>query len=70
MTFTRSLYATMLVAVFGALVNTAATQGAASTASHLDVSGFQLIFAAAAISLTIAFIAIVLLEEKPFRTGL
>jgi hypothetical protein len=70
MTFTRSLYATVLVAVFGALVNTAATQGAARTASHLDVSGFQLIFAAAAISLTIAFVAIVLLEEKPFRTGL
>jgi len=70
MNFTRSLYATVLVSVFGALVNTAATQGPARAASHLDVSGFQLIFAAAAISLTVAFIAIVLLEEKPFRTGL
>jgi hypothetical protein len=70
MTFTRSLYATVLVAVFGALVNTAATQGAAGAASQPDMSGFQLIFAAAAISLTVSFIAIVLLEEKPFRTGL
>jgi len=70
LSFTRSLYATVLVAVFGAMVNAAATQGPARTASHFDISGFQLIFAAAAISLTIAFVAIVLLEEKPFRTGL
>ena len=68
--FTRSLYATVLVAVFGALVNAAAIGGPAGTVSRLDVSGFQLIFAAAAISLTVAFAAIVLLEEKPFRTGL
>jgi hypothetical protein len=65
MTFTRSLYATVLVAVFGALVN-----GAAIGQGSLDISGFQLIFAATAASLTFAFVAIVLLEEKPFRTGL
>jgi EmrB/QacA subfamily drug resistance transporter len=70
MNFTRSLYATVLVSVFGALVNAAATQGPALNAGHLEVSGFQLIFAAAAVSLTLAFIAVVLLEEKPFRTGL
>jgi MFS family permease len=71
MNFTRSLYATVLVAVFGALVNAAATgQAATGAAGHLEVSGFQLIFAAAAVSLTLAFLAIVLLEEKPFRTGL
>ncbi len=68
--FTRSLYATVLVAVFGALVNASAIGGPAGTVSPPDVSGFQLIFAAAAISLTVAFGAIVLLEEKPFRTGL
>jgi hypothetical protein len=44
--------------------------GAATGQGSLDISGFQLIFAATAASLTFAFVAIVLLEEKPFRTGL
>ena len=35
----------------------------------LAASGFQMVFVAAAASLGIAFVATVLLEEKPLRTG-
>jgi EmrB/QacA subfamily drug resistance transporter len=71
MNFTRSLYATVLVAVFGAMVSSAVTgQGTTVPTGALEVSGFQLIFAAATVSLLLAFIALVLLEEKPLRTGM
>jgi MFS family permease len=68
MNFSRTLYATVLVAVFGAFVSDlSAASGAAS--ATLAVTGFQMIFLAAAASLSIAFVATLLLEEKPFRTN-
>lgn len=67
MNFTRSLYATVLVAVFGALVSDLAATGGAGAAG--GATGFQMIFIAAAASLVAAFVAMLLLEEKPLRTG-
>ena len=69
--FTRTLYATILVAVSGALVSDldAAAGGTVAATGPLAASGFQMVFVAAAVSLGIAFVATVLLEEKPLRTG-
>ena len=69
--FTRTLYATILVAVSGALVSDldAAAGGTIAATGPLAASGFQMVFVAAAVSLGIAFVATVLLEEKPLRTG-
>ena len=68
--FTRTLYATILVAVCGALLNDSdAVGGAVAATGPLAASGFQMVFVAAAASLGIAFVATVLLEEKPLRTG-
>ncbi len=68
--FTRTLYATILVAVCGALLNDSdAVGGAVVATGPLAASGFQMVFVAAAASLGIAFVATVLLEEKPLRTG-
>jgi EmrB/QacA subfamily drug resistance transporter len=68
--FTRTLYATILVAVCGALLNDSdAVGGSVAATGPLAASGFRMVFVAAAASLGIAFIATVLLEEKPLRTG-
>ena len=68
--FTRTLYASILVAVCGALLNDSdAVGGAVAASGPLAASGFQMVFVAAAASLGIAFVATVLLEEKPLRTG-
>jgi EmrB/QacA subfamily drug resistance transporter len=68
--FTRTLYAAILVAVCGALLNDSdAVGGAVAATGPLAASGFQMVFVAAAASLGIAFVATVLLEEKPLRTG-
>jgi EmrB/QacA subfamily drug resistance transporter len=68
--FTRTLYATILVAVCGALLNDSdAVGGAVAATGPLAASGFRMVFVAAAASLGIAFIATALLEEKPLRTG-
>src|SRR6516165_3771983 len=69
MNFTRTLYGTILVAVCGALVSDVAG-GAVAATGPLAASGFQMVFLAAAASLSVAFIAMLLLEEKPLRTGL
>ena len=69
MNFTRTLYGTILVAVCGALVSDVAG-GAVAATGPLAASGFQMVFLAAAASLGVAFIAMLLLEEKPLRTGL
>ncbi|HEY7244035.1 MAG TPA: MFS transporter [Xanthobacteraceae bacterium] len=74
MNFSRNLYATMLIAVFGAIVLTAAHSGSfmrgapaagAASAAH----GFAWVFFIAAASFAIALFAIVRLEEKPLRAG-
>jgi MFS family permease len=74
MNFCRNLLATMLVAVFGAIVagSVAATTGDASPGNG-DIAAateaFRRVFFAAAATLTVAFFAIVLLEEKPLQSG-
>lgn len=56
------------MAVCGALVSDVAG-GAVAAIGPLAASGFQMVFLAAAASLGVAFIAMLLLEEKPLRTG-
>jgi MFS family permease len=72
MNFSRNLYATMLIAVFGAIVlaGTAAGQSVESTLqAGISATAFGRVFFVAAASMTIAFIAIALMEEKPLQTG-
>jgi EmrB/QacA subfamily drug resistance transporter len=62
MNFLRSLFATIMIAIFGAIVLRGPLGAAQATAE-----GFQIIFAIAAASLVISFIAMVMLEEKPLH---
>jgi EmrB/QacA subfamily drug resistance transporter len=65
MQFSRNLFATMLVAVFGVLV--LASAGAPSI-SHYSVDGFVRVFIAVAASFAISLTAMILLDEKPLET--
>jgi EmrB/QacA subfamily drug resistance transporter len=74
MNFSRNLYATMLIAVFGAIV--LAGTGAGQTladALHADAgggaAGFARVFFTAAASMSVALIAIIVMQEKPLQTG-
>jgi hypothetical protein len=81
MTFCRNLLSTMLVAVFGTIVaaGTAAIEpgqlapgalgGALAHDATLAAQAFGRVFFTAAATMTIALIAIVLLEEKPLQSG-
>jgi EmrB/QacA subfamily drug resistance transporter len=65
MNFSRNLYATILIAVFGAIV-------AASASADSPLGGaeaFGRAFFVAAASLAIAFVALVLMEQKPLQSG-
>jgi EmrB/QacA subfamily drug resistance transporter len=68
MQFSRNLYATMLVAVFGAIVLVGAAGGSAGAAAQYSVEGFERVFFAAAASFAISLIAVMLLKEKPLQT--
>ena len=61
MQFSRNLYATIIVAVFGA-------ESVAGTVTQYSVEGFRRVFMAVAASFAIALIAVVMLEEKPLQT--
>ncbi len=61
--FLRSLYATILVAIFGAIT----LRGGAGT-TVASAGAFQIVFAIAALTLAGAFIAMWLIEEKPLQT--
>ena len=65
MQFSRNLFATMLVAVFGVLV-LAGTGG--PVVSQYSVDGFTRVFLAVAASFAISLIAVILLDEKPLET--
>jgi MFS family permease len=72
MNFSRNLFATMLIAVFGAIVLTGtATSESLHTAFHAAnaADAFRRVFLAAAASLAVALIAIIVMEEKPLQTG-
>jgi sugar phosphate permease len=72
MNFSRNLFATMLIAVFGAIVLAGApagqSLGSAFAAADPAVAFSRLFFVAAA-SMAVALIALVVMEEKPLRTG-
>ncbi len=65
MNFSRNLYTTMLIAVFGAIV-LAGTPAGAEPSAGADAFGRAFLVAAA--SLLAAFIAVMVMEEKPLRT--
>jgi EmrB/QacA subfamily drug resistance transporter len=65
MNFSRNLYATMLIAVFGAIV-LAGTPGGAEPSAGADAYGRAFLVAAA--SLFAALIAVMVMEEKPLAT--
>ena len=65
MTFTRNLYTTMLIAVFGAIVLAGASAGPALGGAE----AYGRAFSVAAASLAVALIAIALMEQKPLQTG-
>jgi MFS family permease len=71
MNFSRNLYATMLIAVFGAIV-LAGTSAGQSPGDAAAVAGaahaFGRAFMVAAASMAIALIAIAVMDEKPLQT--
>jgi EmrB/QacA subfamily drug resistance transporter len=72
MNFVRNLYATMLIAVFGAIIlGVGIRTGPASVvqlAGPESAVAFRYVFWVAAASLTVALAAMLLVEEKPLRT--
>jgi formate/nitrite transporter FocA (FNT family) len=72
MNFSRNLYATMLIAVFGAIVLAGTVVGQpldSALQTGISATAFGRVFFVAAASMSIALIAIVLMEEKPLQTG-
>jgi MFS family permease len=68
MQFSRNLYATMIVAVFGALVLVGAGPAGAAATAQYSVGGFVRVFIAVAVSFAVALAAVVLMKEKPLMT--
>jgi MFS family permease len=68
MNFSRTLYTTMLIAVFGAIVLTGVSPGVSTALGAAAAEGFRRVFFAAAASLAVAFIGVLLLEEKPLQS--
>jgi EmrB/QacA subfamily drug resistance transporter len=70
MNFSRNLYSTILIAVFGAIVLAGASSSETiATGSPQTAVAFGYVFMVAAASLSLAFLAIVLTEERPLQTG-
>ncbi len=72
--FARNLCATMMVAIFGAIVLAGAAgtprgSMASAAAAAIPAEGFSRIFFLAAASLAFALMAALRMEEKPLRTG-
>jgi MFS family permease len=66
MSFCRTLLATIIVAVFGAIVLGGAP-GAGHVTGGASAGTFSIIFLAAAGALSVSFLAMLLLEERPLR---
>jgi sugar phosphate permease len=69
MNVSRNLYATMLIAVFGAIVLAGAPAGQAPDGAGEAAAAFGRVFLAAAASMSVALIALIAMEEKPLQTG-
>jgi hypothetical protein len=76
MNFVRTLMSTILVAVFGAIVLAVVPLGASGDTlgqralAGTSVAAFAEVFFAAAITLAIAQLAMILVEEKPLESTL
>jgi MFS family permease len=80
MNFTRNLLSTFLIAMFGAIVAGVAVSagppapgqlgGALQHDAALAAQAFRWVFFAAAATMTAAFVALLLLEEKPLQSGI
>jgi hypothetical protein len=79
MNFSRNLFSTILIAILGALVLAATSSsfgppaggelsGALATGSAEAVAAFRRAFLAVALCLSISFIAVVMIEQRPLRT--
>ena len=68
MQFSRNLYATIMVAVFGVLVLAGAARAAGDASRNIPPRASCGCSIAAAASFAIALIAVVLSEEKPLQT--
>jgi EmrB/QacA subfamily drug resistance transporter len=72
MNFSRNLYATILIAVFGAIVlagTGVSLSGGLAADAGAAAQAFRRVFFAAAASMSVALIALAIMEEKPLRTG-
>jgi EmrB/QacA subfamily drug resistance transporter len=70
MNFSRTLYATILIAIFGAIVLAGQQAGESSAAATaIAADGFRRVFFAAAASFSVALVGLLLLEEKPLKSG-
>lgn len=68
MNFSRTLYSTILIAVFGAIVLVGVPAGAAPGALAAGAAeGFRRVFFAAAASFAVALLGLVALEERPLK---
>jgi EmrB/QacA subfamily drug resistance transporter len=74
LSFARNLAATMMVSIFGAIVlagsadDVVLVRGAGGAAS-LPAEGFGRVFFAAALSMTVALVGLIMMEEKPLRSN-
>jgi hypothetical protein len=68
MQFSRNLFATMLVAIFGAIILSGVSQSGAGAASQYSVEGFVHVFLAVAASFAVSLATILMLDEKPLET--
>jgi len=73
MNFARMLFATVLIAVFGALVASSMTTSLAPRGSAeiaIEAEGFRLVFIGAALCLILALIVVARMEAKPLKTDM
>ena len=68
MQFSRNLFATILVAVFGVIVLSGASAAGGGAPSQYSVQGFVHVFYAVAASFAVSLAAVLLLNEKPLET--
>ena len=70
MNFTRNLYGTILIAVFGAIVLAGPEVSGGAVLAEDPAHGFAVVFVIAAASLAAALVSLALLEQKPLRSTL
>jgi len=69
MNFSRTLYGTILISIFGAIVLGGEPAGEGLGVLPAGTEGFRRIFFTAAASFTVALVALLLMEEKPLKTN-